>query len=148
MDLIDEQHVALFEIGEQRREIAGLGDDGPGSGAKADAELTRDDLRQCGLAEPGRTNEQHMVERLAPLARGLDENGEIGTRLLLAHKFGQQLRPQHGVGRILGAALRRDDAGGRTHFASSFSPSRMSCAVSAPSPAPRAAAAMAAAACG
>ena len=26
MDLVDEQHVALFEIGQQRREIAGLGD--------------------------------------------------------------------------------------------------------------------------
>ena len=26
VDLVDEQHVALFEIGEQRREIAGLGD--------------------------------------------------------------------------------------------------------------------------
>ena len=34
------------------------------------------------------------------------------------------------------------------HFESSFRPSRISCAVSAPSPAPRDAAAMAAAACG
>jgi glycerol-3-phosphate dehydrogenase len=26
VDLVDEQHVALFQIGEQRREVAGLGD--------------------------------------------------------------------------------------------------------------------------
>ena len=26
MDLVDEEHVALFEVGQQRREIAGLGD--------------------------------------------------------------------------------------------------------------------------
>ena len=34
VDLIDEQNVALFEIGEQRRKIAGLGDDGTGGRAK------------------------------------------------------------------------------------------------------------------
>ena len=28
VDLVDEQHVALFQVGEQRRKIAGLGDDG------------------------------------------------------------------------------------------------------------------------
>src|ERR1700680_2743755 len=45
MDFVDEQHVALFEIGQEGCEIAGLGDHGAGSGAKADAEFGRDDLR-------------------------------------------------------------------------------------------------------
>ena len=148
MDFVDEQHVALFEIGEQRREIAGLGNDRSGGGAEADAEFARHDLRQRGLAEPGRPDEQHMVQRFAALARGLDEDREIGTRLRLADEFRQQLRTQRGVADIVGAALRRDDAGGRIHFANSFSPSLMSCAVSAFSPALREAAAMAAAACG
>ena len=65
VDLVDEQHVALFEIGEQRREVAGLGDHRPGGGAEIDAQLARHDLRQRRLAEPGRPDEQHMVERLA-----------------------------------------------------------------------------------
>ena len=52
-----------------------------------DAELTRDDLRQRGLAEAGRPHEQHMIERLAALARRLDEDRQIGTRLLLANEL-------------------------------------------------------------
>ena len=148
MDFVDEQHVALFEIGQQRREIAGLGDHRPGGGAEADAEFARHDLRQRGLAEAGRTDEQHMVERLAAFARRLDEDRQIGARLRLADEFRQQLRAQRGVADIVGAALGRDDAGGRGHFANSFSPSRISCAVSACSPALRDADAIAAAACG
>ena len=73
---------------------------------------------------------------------------EIGARLRLADEFRQQLRAQRGVADVVAAALGGDDAGGRGHFASSFSPSRISCAVSAFSPAVREAEAMAAAACG
>ena len=65
VDLVDEQHVTIFEIGEQRREISGLGDDRAGGGAEIDAELARHDLRERRLAEARRPDEQHMVERLA-----------------------------------------------------------------------------------
>ena len=112
MDFVDEEHVALFEIGQERGKIAGLCDQGPGGGAKADAELARHDLRQRGLAEARRTDEQHVIERLVALARGLDEDREIGARLRLADEFGKQLRAQRRVADIVGAALGRDDAGG------------------------------------
>ena len=148
MDFVDEQHVALFQIGEQRREVAGLGDDRPGGGAEIHAELARDDLRQRGLAEAGRADEQHVIERLFARACRLDEHREVGARLRLPDELGEPLRAQRGV-RVLVAALGGDEAAGRGgHLANSFSPSRISCAVSAPSPAPRAAAAIAAAACG
>ena len=101
----------------KRREIAGLGDDRPGRRAKADAEFARHDLRQRGLAEARGADEQHMVERLAALARRLDEDREIGARLGLADEFGQQLRAQRGVADIVAAALGGDDAGGRVHAA-------------------------------
>src|SRR5262249_13586488 len=39
VDLVDKQHVALFQIGEQRREVAGLGNYRTGGGAEIDAEL-------------------------------------------------------------------------------------------------------------
>ena len=65
VDLVDEQDVAFLQIGEQRGEIARLGDDRAGRGAKPDAELARDDLGQRGLAEPRRPEEQHMIHRLA-----------------------------------------------------------------------------------
>src|SRR6266545_2890181 len=109
----------------------------------------RHDLRKRGLAEPGRADEQHMVERLTPLARGLDEHREIGARLRLPNEFVELLRTQRGFRRIVLAALGRDEAAGRrAHFASSLSPSRMSCDTSASWPTLRAAAAIAAAACG
>ncbi len=148
VDLVDEQHVAVFEIGQQRREVAGLGDDRAGGGAEVHAEFARDDLRQRGLAEARRADEQHVIERFLARARRLDEHREVGARLLLADEFGEALRTQRGL-RVFVAALGGDEAAGRGgHFANSFSPSRMSCAVSAPSPAPRDAAAIAAAACG
>ena len=115
MDLVDEQHVALFEIGEQRGEIAGLGDHRPRRGAEADAEFARDDLRQRGLAEAGRTDEQHVIQRLAALARGLDEDREIGARLRLTDELRQKLRAQRGIADVIRAALGRHHAGGRLH---------------------------------
>ena len=80
MDLVDEQDVALLQIGQERREVAGLDNHRPRGGAEADAELARQDLRQRGLAEAGRTDEQHMVQRLAAFSRRLDENRQIGPR--------------------------------------------------------------------
>ena len=68
MDLVDEQDVALLEVGEQRGEIAGLGNHRTGGGAKADAQLLGHDLRQRRLAETRRTRKQHMVERIAARA--------------------------------------------------------------------------------
>ena len=110
MDLVDEEHVALFEIGQERGEIAGLGDHRTRRGAKADTELLGHDLRQRGLAEAGRTDEQHVIQRLAALARRLDEDREILARLLLADEVGQRLRTQRGVADIVAAALGRDHA--------------------------------------
>ena len=73
MDLVDEQHVARFEIGEQRGEIAGFGDHRAGGGAEIDAQFARHDLRQRGFAETGRADEQHVVERFFARGRRLDE---------------------------------------------------------------------------
>ena len=81
-------------------------------------------------------------------ARRLDEDGEIGARLLLADELGELLRTQRGVDVVV-ALVGGDEAfGGRGHLASSFNPCLISVAVSAPSPAARDAAAIAAAACG
>ena len=115
MDLVDEQHIALFEIGQQRREIAGLGNHGARGGAKADAEFARDDLRQRGLAEARGTYEQHVIQRLVTLARRLDEDREIFPRLRLTDELGQRLRAQRGIADIVGTALGGNDAGGCVH---------------------------------
>ncbi len=62
VNLVDEQHVARFEIGQDGGQIAGLGEDRAGSGAEADAELARHDLGQGGLAQPRRAEQQDVIQ--------------------------------------------------------------------------------------
>src|SRR5262249_25538389 len=105
MDLVDEQDVTLFQVGEERCEIAGLGDHRPRGAAEIHTELARDDLRQRGFAEARRADEQHVIERFLARPRGLDEHRKILARLFLADEFGKLLRPQRGLRRVLVAAI-------------------------------------------
>ena len=68
VDLVDEEHVALLERGQDRRDVLPL-ERRAGDGAEADAELLADDVGEARLAEPGRAGEQHVVERLAARER-------------------------------------------------------------------------------
>src|SRR5262249_26505932 len=148
VNLVDEQDVALLEIGEQRCEIAGLGNDGARGGTEVHAEFARHDLGERGLAEARRADEQDVTECLADHPRGLDEHARIAARLRLADEIVELQRAQRSVRRIILAALSADQAAGiGAHLASSFSPSRMSCDTSASWPTLRAAAATAAPAC-
>ena len=63
VDLVDEQHVARLEVGQQRREVARPLEHRARGLAQVDAELVRDDVRQRGLAQARRTEQQHVVER-------------------------------------------------------------------------------------
>ncbi len=66
VDLVDEQHVARLQVGQDRGQVAGALDHRAGGGAEADAQLARDDLRQRGLAQARRPVQQHVVHRLRP----------------------------------------------------------------------------------
>ena len=142
MDLVDEQHVAGLQIGQQRRQIAGARDHGAGGGAEADAQLAGDDLGERRLAEARRPEEQHMVERLAAGAGGGDEDLEIGAQLLLADEILDRLGPERGVDAILGHRLGRHHAR-RRHWLSSCRPARISWSTGASTPSRRVAVATA-----
>ena len=73
MDLVDEEHVARLERGEDRGDVLAL-EPGAGDLPDADAELVADDLRKRGLAEARRPREQHVVERLTAGARRLERD--------------------------------------------------------------------------
>jgi len=75
------------------------------------------------LPRPGVTDKQHVVQRLVALARSPMKIARL-ARLRLA-RIPTHLRAQRGIGRIVGAALGRDDAGGRVHFAGSFTIDRV-----------------------
>ena len=65
VDLVDEEHGARLERGEERGDVALALERRAGRLDERHVELVRDDLRERGLAEPGRAGEQHVVERLA-----------------------------------------------------------------------------------
>ena len=108
VDLVDEEHVARLEIGQERREIACPRQHRARGRAKTDAELARDDLGQRRLAETGRAREQHVVERLAARLRRLDEDREIVARLRLTDEFGETLGTQRGFEIVVLAPFGRD----------------------------------------
>jgi hypothetical protein len=87
------------QVGEQRREIARLGDHRAGRGAEADAQFARDDLRQRRLAEAGRAEEQHMIQRLAARFRAASMKMRRFSRAAFwPDEFGlERLRAQRGV---------------------------------------------------
>jgi hypothetical protein len=61
----------------------------------------RDDVRQRGLAQARRPEQQHVVERLGALARGLDEDFGQSCRILQRDRLRQVANAhsrEHGQG--------------------------------------------------
>ena len=92
VNLIDEQHVPRFEIGQQRCQITGPFEHRTGGLAQIHTQFVGNDVRQRGLAEAGRPKYQYMIQGLAPLARGLYENIHLRLDVRLPDVVGQRLR--------------------------------------------------------
>ncbi len=84
MDLVDEKHVALLEVGEQRGQVAGLLNHRAGSSADAYTQFGGDDVGKRGLAEPRGSEKKNVVQRVSPLQSRLDGNTDILLDPLLA----------------------------------------------------------------
>ncbi len=113
MDLIDEQHLARGELAEHRDKIGGALNYRACGGMEVDAHFAGDDLCERRLAEPGRTEEQDMVERLAAGLRRFDEDAQIVAQLMLADEFIEGGRPDRAFGCVLLGLLRGDDTRAR-----------------------------------
>ncbi len=101
VDLVDEQHVAGAEAGEQADEVAGPLQHRTRGGAALDAHLARDQHRQRGLAEARGAEEEDVVERLAAPTCRVDRDLQRGADLLLPDELVEPRRAQ----RRLGASL-------------------------------------------
>jgi hypothetical protein len=73
------------------------------------AHFARDDVRERRLAQARRPVEQHVIERLLALPRGLDEDRKLPAYLFLADVLGERLGAQRALERLL---LRRDRGAG------------------------------------
>ncbi len=92
MNLVDEEHVAGIEVGEQAGQVARLVEHGARCSLELRTHLVGDDVRQRGLAQSRRAVQQHMVQRVAPHEGGLDEDAQVFDDLLLPGEVLQLLR--------------------------------------------------------
>ena len=97
MDLIDEEYVAGFEIGEYGAEVTDFLDRGSGRDADIDTHFFGDDMGECGLSESGGTIEEDVLYILAAMFGGLDEDMEIAFDFFLSDIVGECLRTQCAV---------------------------------------------------
>ncbi len=128
MDLVDEQDVALVELGEDGRQVAGAFERRTGRDVQVHPHLGGDDAGERGLAEPGRPGEQQVVDRLATVAGGLEHDREVLLELALADELGEGTRPQPGVDDLFDVVADARDRGTRhaRPAPNSFSASRNS----------------------
>jgi hypothetical protein len=101
VDLVDEQHVARFEAGQDGREVAGPFDGRPGGGPELGSDLGGHDRREGGLAEPGCPGEQHVVGGLTAVAGPGEDQLELAADPFLADELLQPRGPQAGLQAVL-----------------------------------------------
>jgi hypothetical protein len=111
VDLVDEQDVVGFQIGQDGGQVARTLQHRAGSLAQVHAHLARDDVGQRGLAEARRA-EQQVVQRFLALAGGRDEDLQLIADLGLPDVFIEMLGTQRAFDRLfVGRGRRRvDDA--------------------------------------
>ena len=115
VDLVDEEHVPRLERGQDRRHVALALEGRAGDRADADVELLAHDLRERRLAEPGRPDQEHVVERLVAGLRGGECNRQLLLDALLPDEVGEAARAE---GRLECPILLEDGAEEAAHAAS------------------------------
>ena len=92
MDLVDEQHVARLEIGQDGGHVAASHQCRPRGDPKAGPHLARYNPSQSGLSEARGTCEQHMVHRLLATPGRFEDYLELVPQELLADEVKKPLR--------------------------------------------------------
>ena len=92
--LVDEQHVTVVEVREDRGEVARPLEGGAARRLEARLHLGRDDPGQARLAEAGRTGEEHVVDRLTALPGRAQHDLEVLAQAGLADELVEAPRPQ------------------------------------------------------
>src|SRR6266571_5577434 len=109
MDLVHEEHVVPLQPRQDRGHVALALERRPGDAADAHTKLLAHDVRQARLAEPGRTDQQHVVERVVARLRGGERDRELVLDPRLSDEIGQTPRAQ----RFLEDLLLRNDRRGQ-----------------------------------
>ena len=94
VDLVQEQHLPLPQVGQDGGEVALDLQRRPRRLLEADVQLVRDDGCQRGLAQSGRPEQQHMIQRLAARLGRLQRDRKLLLGLGLPDELPQPPRPQ------------------------------------------------------
>src|SRR4051812_8929406 len=109
VDLVDEEHRARLERGEEGGDVALALERRARRLHERHLELAGDDLGQRRLAQPGRAGEQQVIERVAARARRLDGDRELLLEAILADELLKPPRAQRDVELVLDQLDRRLD---------------------------------------
>ena len=124
VDLVDEEDVALLEVGEQGGQVAGPDQHRPRRDPEPDAELGGDDAGQRRLAEARGAGEQQVVGGLLALERRLDDDAQVLGQLALADELVEGPGPEAGLVRLLGRGRHRVQLAGRLALDAGVHPGR------------------------
>src|SRR2546425_8583622 len=94
MDLVDEEDVAVLQVGEDRGERALVLDRRAGRRADVDTHLVRYDVGERRLPQPGRPCDQDVFDRLVAAARRRDQDLQVRLDAILADELGEATRAQ------------------------------------------------------
>ncbi len=97
VDLVDEEHVALLQRGEDRGQVTGTLDRGSGRVADVHPELPSDDRRERRLAQTGRAVQQDVIGRLVPPLGCRQQHREVRLDLALADVFVERPGPERAL---------------------------------------------------
>src|SRR5262249_17110117 len=84
MNFVEEENLALLERRENRGEIAFGFEKRAGAGLDGNFKFVGDDLCERGLAEAGRTVEEHVIERFTSVLCRLESDRDVFLHALLA----------------------------------------------------------------
>ncbi len=107
MDLVDEEDVTRLEPREDGRHVALALERGAGDRPDPDAELLADDRRERRLAEPGRPDEEDVVERVSAEASRLQRDLQLHFRSRLPHEVRQSPRSERLLDLLVALLKRR-----------------------------------------
>ena len=94
MDLVDEQHIALLQVGQQGGKVAGLFNSRAAGDADLYSHLVGNNARQRSLAQTRRAVQQNVIHRLAPALGGFQINFKVLLGLFLPDVVLQMLRAE------------------------------------------------------
>ncbi len=94
MNLVQEQHIALLEVGQDGGKVARTLHGRPAGGPQRGVHLCGHDVSQRGLAQTGRAAEQQVVCSRPPSASALKDQLQLGFDPGLTDELPQLSWPQ------------------------------------------------------